>query len=196
MAEKTRVLYLGPPDLSADELRGLLIVRLLEELGAEVEVAGDKLPANLGAFALGVSYRYWHKVPAGALAELPVANLHMGCLPHCRGCHPLFWAAADDVSIGATLHWMSAGIDTGPIIAQTRAEFAPEATLRQGYAALEGLMLGMLRAYWPELLARAPGRPQEGEGTFHLRSELPELPDGWDTTLEWVRDWGQKRRGK
>jgi methionyl-tRNA formyltransferase len=187
-------LYLGPPE-PAEALHEKRIVALLRELKAQVEVTGEPLKQPPAGFDLGVSCRFRHKVPASVLARLPIVNLHMGYLPHGRGAHPLFWAVAEGSPIGGTVHWMAPEIDTGNIIAQARTEFPNETTLREAYAALEGLLLGLLRGSWAAILNRTPGRAQLGSGTQPYASELPPLPQGWETTLEWVRNWGEKRRG-
>jgi methionyl-tRNA formyltransferase len=53
------------------------------------------------------------------LARLGCLNVHPSLLPRWRGPEPVFWAlrAGDDVT-GVTIHLMSAGWDTGPILAQ------------------------------------------------------------------------------
>jgi methionyl-tRNA formyltransferase len=53
--------------------------------------------------------------------RLPAAgalNLHSGVLPQRGGVNPSFWCMKDDEpELGCTLHWMSPGIDEGPIAA-------------------------------------------------------------------------------
>lgn len=43
-------------------------------------------------------------------------NGHPGLLPEYRGANPVQWALANDGDVGATLHLMDEGIDTGPIL--------------------------------------------------------------------------------
>jgi methionyl-tRNA formyltransferase len=54
------------------------------------------------------------------LLEIPrlgILNCHMGILPKYRGSFPFVWAILqnDKKNIGCTVHFMDAGIDTGPI---------------------------------------------------------------------------------
>ncbi len=190
---RTQVLYLGPP-AEQSVLAELPIPRLLRRLGAEVTATHRPLKNPPPATDLAVSYRFRHKVPASVLDSLPVVNLHMAHLPWCRGAHPLFWAVADGVPVGGTLHWMDAGIDTGSLLAVKDIDCAPSTTLREAYARLEALMIGLLEANWQRAVRREPGTVQQGPCSLHRADELPELPSGWDTPLSWVRDWGLARR--
>lgn len=53
------------------------------------------------------------------IPRLGSVNVHPGRLPHYRGPIPTFWALVNgESSCGVTLHFMDAGVDTGPIIAQ------------------------------------------------------------------------------
>jgi methionyl-tRNA formyltransferase len=188
-AKSTRILYLGPPE-PWPVLLETPVPRILRQLGAQVTASGEPLSTVPSGIDLAVAYRFRHKVAREVLDSLPIVNLHMAFLPHCRGAHPLFWAVAESAPVGGTVHWMDEGIDTGNVIAQSEAKFSPETTLRQAYSQLQALMLELLRSNWERILAREPGEAQRGPGSFHRADELPELPQGWDTPLSWVREWG------
>ncbi len=51
----------------------------------------------------------------------PVVNYHAGITPMYRGVHGGYWALAEGRPdlVGSTIHLIDAGIDTGPIVAQT-----------------------------------------------------------------------------
>ena len=55
----------------------------------------------------------------GILAVAPVINGHPGCLPAYRGLDCGKWAVLgrDFGRVGASVHWVDAGIDTGPVLA-------------------------------------------------------------------------------
>jgi folate-dependent phosphoribosylglycinamide formyltransferase PurN len=58
------------------------------------------------------------------LLEVPglgVLNVHLGLLPEIRGMSSPEWSLLNHVPIGITIHYMDAGIDTGPIL--QRCEF-------------------------------------------------------------------------
>jgi folate-dependent phosphoribosylglycinamide formyltransferase PurN len=58
------------------------------------------------------------------LLEVPrlgVLNVHLGLLPEVRGMSSPEWSLLNRVPVGITIHYMDAGIDTGPIL--QRCEF-------------------------------------------------------------------------
>lgn len=58
----------------------------------------------------------------------PAINIHMGLSPYYRGSSCNFWALYDrrPAYVGATLHHLSTGLDSGPIIAHVRPEYSGE----------------------------------------------------------------------
>ena len=65
------------------------------------------------------------------LLELPrlgVLNVHLGLLPEVRGMSSPEWSLLNHVPVGVTIHYMDAGIDTGPIL--ERCEFPDVARSR------------------------------------------------------------------
>jgi methionyl-tRNA formyltransferase len=53
--------------------------------------------------------------------RLGVLNVHLGLLPEIRGMSSPEWSLLKHVPVGVTIHYMDAGIDTGPIL--QRCEF-------------------------------------------------------------------------
>jgi folate-dependent phosphoribosylglycinamide formyltransferase PurN len=53
--------------------------------------------------------------PLLALPRLGVLNMHLGMLPEVRGMSSPEWSLLNNVPIGVTIHYVDAGIDTGPI---------------------------------------------------------------------------------
>ena len=53
-----------------------------------------------------------------------IINIHLGLSPYYRGSGTNFWPLVnrEPEYVGATIHYLDAGIDTGPIIAHTRPE--------------------------------------------------------------------------
>jgi methionyl-tRNA formyltransferase len=61
------------------------------------------------------------------VAQGRALNLHNGPLPRYRGVNPINWALMNgERSHGVTIHEMSPGIDTGPIVAQVEYSIYPE----------------------------------------------------------------------
>jgi folate-dependent phosphoribosylglycinamide formyltransferase PurN len=57
------------------------------------------------------------------LLELPrfgVLNVHLGLLPEIRGMSSPEWSLLKHVPVGVTIHYMDAGIDTGPILQRNK----------------------------------------------------------------------------
>ena len=48
--------------------------------------------------------------------RLGVLNVHLGLLPEIRGMSTLEWSLLTRVPVGVTIHYIDAGIDTGPIL--------------------------------------------------------------------------------
>lgn len=59
-----------------------------------------------------------------------VINMHLGLSPYYRGAGTNFWPFynGEIEYVGVTIHWIDAGIDTGPIIRQGRPEIEPDDT--------------------------------------------------------------------
>jgi folate-dependent phosphoribosylglycinamide formyltransferase PurN len=57
--------------------------------------------------------------------RLGVLNLHLGLLPEIRGMSTSEWSLLTRVPVGVTIHYIDAGIDTGPIL--RRYEFSCDA---------------------------------------------------------------------
>jgi folate-dependent phosphoribosylglycinamide formyltransferase PurN len=55
------------------------------------------------------------------LPRLGVLNVHLGFLPEIRGMSSPEWSLLNRIPVGITIHYMDAGIDTGPIL--RRCEF-------------------------------------------------------------------------
>ncbi len=54
--------------------------------------------------------------PVLDLARLGVLNVHLGLLPEIRGMSSPEWSLLRNLPLGVTIHYMDAGIDTGPIL--------------------------------------------------------------------------------
>jgi methionyl-tRNA formyltransferase len=103
-------------------------------------------------------------------------NAHPGLLPQLRGSSSVGWALYKDLPVGSTVHYVDAGIDTGPILlrrplAVRRGEDYEQIVRRVltlsgelTAEALEGLAEGWLQA-----------RPQDPEVGETLRVIPPEL---------------------
>ena len=103
-------------------------------------------------------------------------NAHPGLLPRLRGSSSVGWALYKDLPVGSTVHYVDAGIDTGPILLQRQLPVRRG----EGYEQIVRRVLtlsGNLMAEALELLERGTvqARPQDPEMGETLRVIPPEL---------------------
>jgi methionyl-tRNA formyltransferase len=112
-----------------------------------------------------VVWSYSMVLPETVLSIPPrgAVNVHGGLLPEYRGPHVLQWALINgERETGVTLHYVDAGIDTGPLIAQSRIPIAADddAVSVKEKMAVTGAAL--LRTWWPRIAdGTAPRTPQD-----------------------------------
>jgi methionyl-tRNA formyltransferase len=125
-------------------------------------------------YIVGIHFPY---IVPDSVLDIPrvgVLNLHPALLPHNRGWHTPSWAILDGTPIGATLHFMDSGLDTGDIVAQEALEIRPEDTAHTLYGRLLELEVDLFRKAWPLLATGNPPRRAQSpdEGTSHSRADL------------------------
>lgn len=110
---------------------------------------------------------------------LGIVNLHLAPLPAYRGFYAFSHAIAngeDDYEV--TLHYVDAGIDTGPVIA-TRPVPMPDTPQVLAYKAQEA-GVELFREWAPKIIAaaeqgeRVESTPQPKGGHYYDRDSLPE----------------------
>jgi len=125
-------------------------------------------------YIIGVHFP--HLLPSEALAvpRQGVLNLHPAYLPYNRGWHTPSWALLDETPIGATLHFMDEGIDTGDILVQRRLKPSPADTAHTLYTALKELEFEVFKEGWAILQEWRVKRTKQvtDEGTEHQRQDL------------------------
>jgi phosphoribosylglycinamide formyltransferase-1 len=81
----------------------------------------------------------------GFVERFPVVNTHPALLPAFPGAHAVRDALAYGVAVtGCTVHWVDAGVDTGPVLAQVAVAVEPdddEAALHERIKAVERPLL-------------------------------------------------------
>ena len=86
-----------------DDLNSLECRDALRRLGPDVAIIGGAGPLREHVF----------RVP-----RFGTLNMHPGLLPEYRGLSSACWAVLEGGGVGATLHFVDEGIDTGPIVAR------------------------------------------------------------------------------
>jgi len=177
-ARPEALLVSGPDRATHDhvlrEMSGLPPDRVL--VGRQLrEPDGRELLRSLDLdYIIGVHFPYIVPDEVLAIPRIGVLNLHPALLPYNRGWHTPSWAILDGTPIGATLHFMDSGLDTGDIVAQIELDVRPEDTAHTLYGRLVELEVELFRQAWPLLASGSPPRlPQSaGEGSSHSRADL------------------------
>ena len=137
-----------PPSriFDAHDLRDPATLLALGELGADV--------------GLSVLFGFILKPELLALFPRGVLNVHLGYLPYNRGRNAQVWSIIERTPVGATLHYIDAGVDTGPIGAPRSARrgkrYRPDAA-RQAHAGMRGGDADRLAGRRRATSAHAPG---------------------------------------
>lgn len=117
-----------------------------------------------------------------SLAPLGAVNLHGGLLPQYRGGHVMNWAIANgETETGATLAYLDAGIDTGPVIAERR--FAIErgddaSSVRQK---LKSAGVALIQEWWPVIEDGSAPRTAQDE----LKARYYRMRTADDGRVDW-----------
>ena len=107
------------------------------------------------------------------IARVGALNLHPAYLPWNRGWHTPSWAILEGTPYGATLHWIDAGMDTGPIALQKRVGILRNDTAHTLYQRALAAETEIFRKAIPLLKRNAlPKKKQRGKGTTHRKSDL------------------------
>jgi methionyl-tRNA formyltransferase len=141
-----------------------------------------------------ICFGYRHIIKKDVISSMSkhrIINLHPSYLPFGRGAHPNFWAWKNGEPHGVTIHAVDEGLDTGPIFARKKVEFTGDeslVTLESTYQALHVEMIRLFGLTFRDIFSgRLRAKKQDDGGSKHRTSELPRLPNGWQTTIDEVR---------
>jgi len=106
-------------------------------------------------------------------------NLHPAYLPYNRGAYPNVWSLIDGTQAGVTLHYIDAGIDTGPIIAQRQMLVEPIDTGETLYRKLEKASLKLFKEAWPLVKAGEAEIVEQTveEGSHHHARDVEKIDE-------------------
>ena len=114
--------------------------------------------------------------PLLAIPPRGTINAHPGLLPQLRGSSSVGWALYKDLPVGCTVHFVDAGIDTGPILLRRRLPVrggeSYEQIVRRVLTLSGNLMAEALEGLFEGVLQASPQDPEVGET---LRVIPPEL---------------------
>jgi methionyl-tRNA formyltransferase len=124
-------------------------------------------------YIFGIHFPYIIKKSLLELPKVGVLNLHPAYLPYNKGWHTPTWAILDGTPYGATLHFMTEGLDEGDIIHQKQIEISPSDTANSIYQKTLLLEVNVFKEAFPKILTLNPERiSQHKNGTSHLKKEL------------------------
>jgi methionyl-tRNA formyltransferase len=126
-------------------------------------------------YDLGIAFLYGHRIPASEFdGRKQWINFHSAPLPELRGRDVAYQAIMQEVpDFGASIHYMDAGLDTGPLIEVQRFPIKPHFTAGDLALRSQRLLLRLFRKHIPTLLQRdVPSVPQVG-GAYYPKKELP-----------------------
>jgi methionyl-tRNA formyltransferase len=123
-----------------------------------------------------ISVHFPHLFPVSVL-RLPrrgCLNVHPALLPHNRGWHTASWALLEDTPLGATVHFMDEGVDTGDIVHQVPVPIGPGDTAETLYPRVFDAEFRAFQEAWPSIVEGShERRPQSAdEGSAHQRDDL------------------------
>lgn len=124
-------------------------------------------------YILSVHFPYLFRKEILNIPKIGTLNLHPALLPYNRGWHTPSWAILERKPIGATLHWVDEGIDSGDIALQREEKIRPDDTANTLYKRVLAAEIELFRSAIPLIKERRlPRISQEEEGTSHNKSEL------------------------
>lgn len=105
-----------------------------------------------------------------SIPSMGVLNPHPGLLPDYRGVDVLYWALLNGDPPGVSIHFLDAGVDTGPIVAQRTLEIHPGDTMhsltRRAASLLGELMTNAVRQLIDTGHLQAIAQPRDGGRTY------------------------------
>lgn len=127
-------------------------------------------------YLLAFYYRLMLPPPLLALPRWGALNMHGSLLPQYRGRAPVNWAIANgETRTGATLHYMVARPDAGPIVAQEAVPIGPDDDALAVSLAVAAAAAGVLTAALPAMAQGPPsGRPMDLAAGSYFGGRKPE----------------------
>lgn len=147
-----------------------------------------------------ISFGYRHILTSKQLANFGRAiNIHISVLPWNRGADPNFWSWHDNTPKGVTIHEITKGLDTGPILVQSRLDYLSNAhTLRSSYDVLMREAGALFAHNWANIRdGSIEPVPQVGDGSYHRQADkeaiFKRLGYGYDAPCSAVEALGGRR---
>jgi folate-dependent phosphoribosylglycinamide formyltransferase PurN len=137
---------------------------------AEVDLMTAARPDVVLVFGTGIL-----REPLLSAFEGRILNIHLGLSPYYRGAGTNFWPLVnrEPEYVGATIHYLDAGIDTGPILSHARPLIEPgDGPHDLGNKTIVAAVHALLRAATAHLSGTARGVPQWSGGRLYQRKDF------------------------
>ena len=139
--------------ITENELRVSWLAKSLTDRGYSVLV-GDE--SCVQPHAINILFYYSKILPASFLntfSESILLNVHNSLLPHYRGLHAFSWAIEfGETDLGYTLHRVSAKVDAGEILSQTKFHLAPNCDVNCAFRIGQHVLAAWLPAVLEKLI--------------------------------------------
>jgi methionyl-tRNA formyltransferase len=176
------VLVVAPPDQqrapwhaslsAAGRDRG---VETFQPVDAGSDEAIARIVGHQGDLLLSVYFTQVFRRPLLDALRGPALNFHPSLLPRHRGVAPVVWAIVEgDDYTGVTVHHIDEGVDTGPIVCQSKMPIHPCDTGYRLHLKTARLVRSCAATLLRPFLHGVPipgGHPQQGSATVHRRAE-------------------------
>jgi len=133
---------------------------------------------ELSVLDIDIGFCVFHPQIFKRILDVPkegIVNLHFAPLPLYRGCGPIPHAIIDGRSEhGVTMHMITGGIDSGPIVGHVPVPIGPRETGRDIYRKCGLAGLDLFREVFDDAIAGRlePVEQNEPKATYHFRDEL------------------------
>ena len=136
----------------------------------------------------------WHRiVPQEVIDAAPVClGMHSSLLPKNRGSSPLNWALIrGEKQGGITLFFLTAGVDSGDVVAQKSFPLEENDSCREAYEKAAVAAVDLLRENWGALReGKLPRTPQdESQATFNERRRPEDGKIDWSKPAGELHNW-------
>ena len=104
-----------------------------------------------------------------------IINLHLGLSPYYRGAGTNFWPLVNGEPeyVGATIHYLDEGIDTGPILAHVRPDVRPDDGPHDlGNRTIEAAAERLIETAYAHIAGRVRPVAQDGKGRLYKRKDF------------------------
>lgn len=146
------------------ESENLICARQLDAPSTIKQIAALKPDCGVSAFFGHIIRR-----PVIDLFPRGIINLHTSLLPLNRGSWPNVWTIVEDSAAGVSMHLVDEGVDTGPILAQTKVEVSPADTGLSLNQKLQDELIQLFRDNWSRFAngELTPMRQDDSQATVH-----------------------------